>query len=265
MFNNALEILMVSVAGLVLGSFLNVVIYRLPKAILDKHDMPLKTLLWPGSTAPCCGAGLHWYENVPVISWVYLAGKCGHCGQPISKRYPLVELMTSLGFILAYLEFGLTLTGGLYALFFAIAITLFFIDLDTYLLPDYLTYAMLWLGLLGSAWGALPVGPIDSILGAVLGYLLPFSVDAAYYLWRKQHGFGGGDFKLLAALGAWVGWVSIMPILGLASLLGLMTIVLSSLLKRQRLHMQQAFPFGPFLIVAGLVFIVFPYSFLHRY
>jgi leader peptidase (prepilin peptidase)/N-methyltransferase len=146
--------------------------------------------------------------------------------------------------------------GLLYAIFFAIAICLFFIDLETFLLPDRLTFSMLWLGLLGSSLGYLPVTPQDAIWGACLGYALPWGINKLYFMVRKHDGFGGGDFKLLAALGVWTGWVNIVPILCGASIIGLLLIGFASIAKRENLSLNQAFPFGPFLILSGLGFVM---------
>lgn len=252
-----MEIFIASVLGLIIGSFLNVVIHRLPKSILDDQTDSLSCLLWPSSTAPCCDSQLNWYENVPVLSWLFLKGRCGHCGASINGRYVLVEAITALCFAISSWQFGLTLTGVAYALFIALVISLFFIDLETYLLPDKLTLPLLWLGLGASALGLTPVAPTDAILGACLGFTLPWSVNQLYKLVRKHDGFGGGDFKLLAALGAWTGWLQIVPILCVASVLGLFTIALLTVSKRQQLSMNKAFPFGPFLILAGVWIVLF--------
>ena len=251
-----MEIFVATIWGLIIGSFLNVVIHRLPKAILKDPGASLDCLLWPASTAPCCGAKLHWKENIPVVSWLSLRGKCAHCGHGISPRYILVELLTGAAFAWSAWQFDLTLNALLYALFFTIAISLFFIDLETFLLPDRLTFSMLWLGLVGSALSYVPVEPKDAILGASLGYALPWSVNKLYYFVRKHDGFGGGDFKLLAALGVWTGWINIVPILCGASVIGLVVIGLASIVKRESLSLNKAFPFGPFLLLSGLGFVV---------
>lgn len=253
---NTIQILAAFVFGLIVGSFLNVVIHRLPKAILKDVNAPLSCLLWPSSTAPCCGKTLAWYENIPVFSWLLLHGNCRHCNAPISPRYILVELLTAGAFAWTVWIYGLSITGGAYALFFAISIALFFIDIETFLLPNYLTYAMLWLGLITSAFGYSSISPNDAILGACLGYLLPWSINALYFLLRKHDGLGGGDYKLLAALGAWVGWADIVPLLCGASIIGLIVIGLVSVVKREKLLMHQALPFGPFLLLSGLCFIL---------
>lgn len=252
-----MEIVIASVFGLIIGSFLNVVIHRLPKSILVDQTDSLSCLMWPSSTAPCCGARLEWYENIPVFSWLFLKGRCGHCGASIAPRYILVEVLTALCFAGSSWQFGLTPTGVAYALFMALLISLFFIDLETYLLPDKLTLPLLWFGLGASTLGLTPVAPADAIWGACLGFTLPWSVNQLYKLKRKHDGFGGGDFKLLAALGAWTGWLQIVPILCVASILGLFTIVLLTAFKRQQLTLNKAFPFGPFLIASGVGVVLF--------
>lgn len=246
------EVIYAAFIGLMVGSFLNVVIYRLPRAILENTDASLRCLMWPASAAPCCGHTLGWRENIPVISWLGLRGKCAHCSAPITQRYMLVEALTAVSFGWATWQFGLGLEALVYALFMGLAIALFFIDLETYLLPDRLTLTMLWLGLLAATQGYLPITVSDSIWGACVGFMLPCAINQLYRLIRGHDGFGGGDFKLLAALGAWTGWVSILPILFVASLLGLCVVVIVSLFNRRKLTMNRAFAFGPYLILSGL-------------
>ena len=251
-----LEVIYACFIGLIIGSFLNVVIYRLPRAVLEGEDATLRCLMWPASKAPCCGHFLSWRENIPVFSWLALKGHCAHCGKSITPRYLLVEVLTGASFAWSAWQFGLGLQALVYALLIALAIALFFIDLETFLLPDRLTLSMLWLGLLASTQGYLPVSVIDSIWGACAGFMLPWTINQLYFLVRKHDGFGGGDFKLLAALGAWTGWLNIVPILCLASVLGLCVVGLSSLFNRQKLAMGQAFAFGPYLIVSGMAILL---------
>mgnify|MGYP002144763040 CR=1 FL=1 len=205
------------------------VIWRLPKALFggsaseDAESIsPWRCLFHPASTTPCCGQAISWRDNIPVFAWLRLKGKCRSCGQPISPRYLLVELLTGLAFACSYGQFGFSLQMFLYCALFALLIILFWIDLETYYLPDCFTYSVLWLGLLGSALDVLPLAPVDAILGAAAGYLLPWLINLLYWLWRGRDGFGGGDFKLLGALGAWLGVFAIMPILGVATILALL-------------------------------------------
>ena len=251
--------------GLVVGSFLNVIIYRVPKQLLlDSHDTIkdnpfsiLTCLVRPVSTTPCCQVAIAWRDNIPLISWALLRGKCRECRAPIRARYVLVEIISTLAFAGVFWIFGPTWTTVFYCVFFALLIALFWIDLETYLLPDCLTLTLLWLGLLGAALGVLPLAANEAILGALIAYLAMWGVNAVYYLWRRRHGFGGGDFKLLAALGAWLGLGSIMPILLIASILAIVVIGLLGVLKQEAWSLEKMLPFGPFLVLAGcLVFLM---------
>ena len=250
--------------GLVVGSFLNVVIYRLPKALFGDDEGAgseltkpktivdnLQCLIHPGSTTPCCHHAIVWSDNIPLFSWLRLKGKCRHCSEPISVRYFLVELVTGLGFAWIYTQFQFSWATPLYCLFLALLIALFFIDLETYYLPNYLTYSALALGLLGSTLGLTLVNLTESVLGACGGYLLPWSVNYLYRLIRRRDGFGGGDFKLLAVFGAWFGFAAIMPILAIASIVALLTITAVMMLRKEKLTLERMLPFGPFLILAG--------------
>ena len=256
--------------GLILGSFINVVIHRLPRALFGSDDASgndqfkqqsiaenLRCLISPGSTTPCCNHAIPWSDNIPLVSWLRLKGKCRYCSAPISLRYFLVELFTGISFAAIYMQFGLSWATPLYCLFLALLIALFFIDLETYYLPNYLTYSALVLGLLGSVLGLTAVSPTGSLLGACGGYLLPWSVNYLYRLVRKRDGFGGGDFKLLAVFGAWFGFASIMPILAIASILGLLTIIGLMMLRKEKLTLERMLPFGPFLILAGGYILIF--------
>jgi len=247
-----IEIIYAALIGLMVGSFLNVVIHRLPRAILESTDASLGCLLWPASTAPCCGHRLSLRENIPVLSWLMLRGRCAHCASPITSRYILVEILCATAFAWAAWQFGLGFEAACYALFMALAIALFFIDLETLLLPDRLTLSMLWLGLLAGTQGFLPISLSDAIWGASIGFLLPWAINQIYRRMRGHDGFGGGDFKLLAALGAWTGWPAILPILCAASVLGLLAIGTGHLLKRRQPVLTHAFAFGPYLILSGL-------------
>ncbi|WP_114638710.1 prepilin peptidase [Polynucleobacter necessarius] len=252
--------------GLIVGSFLNVVIYHLPKVLFSEEGdienhasiiSNLKCLVHPGSTTPCCNHVIAWSDNISLLSWLRLKGRCRYCASAISPRYFLVELFTGLGFASVYLAFGLSWATPLYCLFLALLIALFFIDLETYYLPDYLTYSALALGVVGSLFGLTSVSLFNCILGACGGYLLPWSVNYLYRLFRKRDGFGGGDFKLLAVFGAWFGFSAIMPILAIASILGLLVITSLMLMRKETLSLERMLPFGPFLILAGGFILLF--------
>ena len=253
------------IMGLLIGSFLNVIIYRIPRYILAEHEIKadesafpiLNCLVKPASTTPCCNVPIAWYDNIPLVSWMVLRGKCRQCGSPIRARYLLVEIISSIAFAATFLIFGQSWTTVFYCLFFALLIALFWIDLETYFLPDCLTLSLLWLGLMGAALGVLPLSASESILGALIAYLGMWSINALYYLFRKRNGFGGGDFKLLAALGAWFGISSIVPTLLIASILAILVIGLLSIFKKEVLSLEKMLPFGPFLVLAGcLIFLM---------
>ena len=250
--------------GLLVGSFLNVVIYRVPvmmergwTAFAKEHlGQPLSAeeqqpfnLIKPDSRCPQCQAPVRAWQNIPVISYLLLGGKCASCRTPISKRYPLVELLTATLFALVAWQYGWSIItlGGL--LFTAMLIALTFIDADTQYLPDQITLPLVWLGLLFNLNGAFV--PLSSaVLGAVFGYMSLWLLCYVYKLLTGKVGMGGGDFKLLAALGAWLG-VGVLPVIVfIAALIGVLAAVLLRVAKGQQ------FAFGPSLAVAGwLVFI----------
>jgi leader peptidase (prepilin peptidase) / N-methyltransferase len=227
--------------GLCLGSFLNVVIYRLPREL---------GIVFPGSACPHCKQALKWRHNIPVLSFIFLKGKCAFCHQKISLRYPAVEIITALTGLFLLWKFGLTLSFGASSLFSLILIALIFIDLEHQLLPDILTLPLLWLGLMASL---LPVftDAHSAIIGAVAGYLSLWCVAKAYEYFTHREGMGHGDFKLLAALCAWTGWQGLLPIILIASIAG--SIIGISLLITKKVNSKTPIPFGPFLAVAGWI------------
>lgn len=274
--------------GLLIGSFLNVVVHRLPRmmerqwqaelnataaanpdsASPNVPSQPELTLMRPGSHCPRCGHVLRWHENIPLLSYAVLRGRCSACQGAIGLRYPLVEMGTALLFAgCATLSGGTQLPNVLNALawcgFCATLLALALIDLDTYLLPDPLTQPLLWAGLGGAALGWTGTGLTDAFWGAAAGYLSLWLLAAAFHWITGREGMGHGDFKLLAALGGWLGWAALPPMLLLASSLG--ALVGLALLWRQRratvqtMHSDSAqptplyIPFGPFLAAAGLV------------
>jgi leader peptidase (prepilin peptidase)/N-methyltransferase len=250
----------VIILGLIIGSFLNVVIYRLPKAVIKQYKYPsqyhflnpLRVISTPRSFAPCCKKQLTWFENIPVLSWAFLQGQCRYCKKPISYRYPLVEILTATIFSICFNKYGITPATFVWAIFFSYLIALSFIDLDTFLLPDLLTLSLLIIGLIASSFHLTSITIESAVLGAVLGYGLPWSVNKIYYIWRKHDGFGGGDFKLLAGLGAWLGWKSIIPIISIASVTALVTTFLL-MLYGKKINLKTQLPFGPFLILASVI------------
>jgi len=251
--------------GLCIGSFLNVLIYRLPKMLeaqwcrecaeLLEAPVPPKgqeTLsLWrPGSRCPACSHVLRWYENVPVLSWLLLRRRCSACKAPISWRYPLVELATAGLFSLLSWQLGPQPTTLLWCGLCATLLALALIDWDTTLLPDSLTQPLLWAGLLAAALGWQQRLP-DALWGAVAGYLSLWTVTWLFKLATGKVGMGNGDFKLLAALGAWLGPSMIIPIVLGASMLG--ALVGIGMKFSGQLREGRFVPFGPFLAAAGLV------------
>ncbi len=256
------------VVGLVIGSFLNVVIHRLPRmmeadwraqcAELDgkpaPEDVGRYNLFIPASHCPACRAPLRMRDNVPLISYLLLRGKCAACGARISPRYPVVEGLTAvLSAWVAYrLGFGLQGLLGLVLVWTLIALT--FIDADTTLLPDSLTLPLLWLGLLANTANAF--APLrDAVIGAVAGYLVLWTIYWLFKLLTGKEGMGYGDFKLLAALGAWFGWQMLLPIALLSSVVGALVGILMMILARRGKDIP--IPFGPYLAVAGLVALLY--------
>jgi leader peptidase (prepilin peptidase)/N-methyltransferase len=259
----------VAVFGLAIGSFLNVVIHRLPKmmdadwraqcAELEGRESPEAgryNLLTPNSHCPSCRAPLRITDNIPLVSWLLLRGKCAHCGAAISVRYPVVEALTAALSALVAWKFGFGLSLAFALVFTWTLIALTFIDADTTLLPDDLTLPLLWLGLIAHLFGVFPgISLRDAVLGAIAGYLTLWSIYWLFKLATGKEGMGYGDFKLLAALGAWMGWKALLPIVLLSSAVGaVIGIALIILARRGR---EIPIPFGPYLATAGfIVFVV---------
>lgn len=254
------------VLGLLVGSFLNVVIYRFPRMLerqwaadcaefsgapLPEEGQDRFNLLVPRSRCPSCGHAIRWYENIPVFSWLALRGKCSQCKARISIRYPLVELVTAAFFALCGWRFGLGLQAAAWAAFAALLICLFLIDMDTQILPDDLNYLLLWSGLLASAAGwTVPLS--SAVWGAALGYVVFWSIFQLFKLATGKEGMGYGDFKLLAALGAWLGAEYLLAIVLLSSIVGAMIGILL-LLVGKLANRDIPMPFGPYLAGAGLL------------
>jgi leader peptidase (prepilin peptidase) / N-methyltransferase len=253
--------------GLLIGSFLNVVIYRLPRmmeqeweqearAVLDQAApaaAPRFDLWWPPSACPQCGRSIRAHENIPVLSYLLLRGRCPGCGQPISWQYPLVEILTAVLFAISIWHFGIT-AGGLAALAFTgLLIAAAGIDARTTLLPDQLTLPLLWLGLAVNSFGI--VTDLESaVIGAMAGYLSLWLVYHGFRLLTGKEGMGYGDFKLLAALGAWLGWQALPMVLLLASLVGAVVGIALILLRGRDRNIP--IPFGPYLAAAGWLALI---------
>ena len=251
--------------GLVVGSFLNVVILRVPKMmeqawhrecceLLEQSapEEPLINLSRPGSQCPGCGIAIKPWHNVPVISWILLRARCASCGMSISARYPLVELATGIFSGLAAWQFGFGVEALSALLLIWMLIALTGIDIDTQLLPDSLTLPLLWLGLginLFALWTPLS----SAVIGAMLGYGILWSVYWLFKWVTGKEGMGYGDFKLLGALGAWFGWEAVPVMILLSSLVGAILGIAILLIKRQ--GRDTPMPFGPYLAGAGLIML----------
>ncbi|MDR0588087.1 MAG: A24 family peptidase [Burkholderiales bacterium] len=277
------------IIGLCVGSFLNVLIYRLPimmqrawrrdmasfvaeerekagensqhpsalpeknasvaeNSLLTDNEPPFN-LVVPRSACPSCGHKITAWENIPIVSWLFLRGRCSGCHAKISVRYPAVELLGAIVAILAAWHFGATWQAVAAWFFLWTLIAAALIDLDTFFLPDDLTLPLLWAGLLVNYWGLFTTLP-DAVLGAVVGYLSLWLVYWAFKLLMKKEGMGYGDFKLLAALGAWMGVKSLLVILLFSSLTGA---IIGILLMMRGRHKDAPLPFGPYLAVAGAI------------
>jgi leader peptidase (prepilin peptidase)/N-methyltransferase len=257
------------VLGLLIGSFLNVVIYRLPKMLErqwaaecasasggDESAQPEPfNLMVPRSRCQQCGHVIRWYENVPVLSYLALRGKCSACGTSIGLRYPLVELATGLLFAWCVWRapdsFGALAWCGFAAILLALAL----IDWDTTLLPDDLTLPLLWAGLLAATAGFTGVTLADAVWGAAAGYVSLWAIYWLFKLTTGKEGMGYGDFKLFAAFGAWFGWQALVPIILMASVIGV--IVGIALKMNSKLREGGYVPFGPFLAAAGFTAMLF--------
>lgn len=227
------------VIGLCVGSFLNVCIYRLPRG---------GSLLRPRSRCPGCDYELTWYDNIPVISYAFLAGRCRRCRTRINPRYPIVELLTAVVFVLHFLVFGWTALLVVRLLFACALIVLFAIDLEHQILPNAITLPGLAAGLAFSL--VFPPGVLDALLGALIGGGVLWIIGEAYYRFAGQEGMGGGDVKMLAMVGAFLGWQLVLLTIVLSSLSG--ALIGSLILATRRGGMKYAVPFGTFLAVGAL-------------
>jgi leader peptidase (prepilin peptidase)/N-methyltransferase len=264
------------ILGFIVGSFLNVVIYRLPVMLdrqwreqcaeyagdtIEANRAPFN-LVQPRSSCPSCKTPLKAWHNIPIISYLTLRGRCASCGTPISIRYPLVEALTGLlsAAVAWKFGYGAPAAAALVLTWFLIALT--FIDIDHQLLPDTLTLPLLWLGILVSIMGftasgveSVPVDLRSSVIGAIIGYSSLWSVYQVFRLVTGKEGMGYGDFKLLAALGAWMGWKMLLPIVLISAAVG--AVVGIAMLTAQRRNRSTPIPFGPFLAVAGWLMLLF--------
>ncbi|MEW9797234.1 prepilin peptidase [Alteromonas sp. CYL-A6] len=272
---------LVFIVSLMVGSFLNVVIYRLPimmerdwqqeynsyfgddtstsEALTDEAPF---NLVKPDSTCPKCGHRIRAWENIPIISYLLLRGRCASCQTPISLRYPMVELLTAIVATLVAAHFGPSVAALIAVVVVYILVALLFIDLDKMLLPDPLTLSLLWLGLIVSTANVF-VDTTSAILGATFGYLSLWSVYWLFKLITGKEGMGYGDFKLLAALGAFTGWQGLPVIILMSSLVGALAGI--AIMFIQNKGKSLAIPFGPYLAVAGLLTLLYKAPIIDTY
>lgn len=257
-----LDASLVGVLGLLIGSFLNVVVYRLPKmmerqwaaecAELSGKEVATTepfNLMVPRSRCPHCDHQIRWFENIPLLSYAALRGQCASCKAPISMRYPLVELVTGLLFFWCTWQWGASASGLAWCAFSTLLLGMALIDWDTTLLPDDMTLPLMWLGLVAAAMQWTPVPLATAFWGAVAGYLSLWSIYWVFKLVTGKEGMGYGDFKLFAALGAWFGWPLLIPIILIASVIG--AAVGIGMKFTSGLREGGYVPFGPFLAGAG--------------
>ena len=258
-----------AILGLLIGSFLNVVIYRVPRMMerqwaaecAELNSAPAEpaekfNLLTPRSRCSSCGHLIRWYENIPVLSYVFLRGKCSACRAPYGMRYPLVEAVTGTLFFFCAWRWGWTMTALAWCGFSAALLALAVIDWDTTLLPDDMTLPLLWAGLIAAAMQWNPaVGLSSALWGAVAGYLSLWAVYWAFKLATGKEGMGYGDFKLFAALGAWFGWTALVPMILMASVIG--AAIGIAMKFSSGLREGGYVPFGPFLAGAGFTAMIF--------
>ena len=266
----------VFVFGAIIGSFLNVVILRLPRVL--EHDWRCQCrellelpagdekappgLVFPPSQCPKCGHRIKAWENIPILGWLLLRGKCSACSGSISWRYPLVELITATLFLVTLLHFGPTLQGFAALFLTAILIALTGIDADTQLLPDNMTLPLLWAGILVNFFG-LFADLNSSVIGAIAGYLVLWLIYHLFRLLTGKEGMGYGDFKLLGALGAWMGWQLLPLIVLLSSVVGAAVGLI--LMGTGRLKRDKPMPFGPFIAAAGWIALIWGQRIMDHY
>ena len=273
--NSGLLILAVALLGLIVGSFLNVVILRLPRMMeqtwqqecretlgLSPDPQEKLSLMSPPSRCNGCGARIKPWQNIPIVSWLLLRGRCAQCKTSISVQYPLVEAATAAMFAVCASKFGWAISLPAALVFTAALITLTVIDLRTQLLPDAITLPLMWLGL------ALSFGPVfidmpSALAGAIAGYLTLWLVFQLFRLVTGKEGMGYGDFKLLAALGAWLGWQSLPMIILLSSIVGATVGIGLIVLRRQGKEIPIAF--GPYLAAAGWIALIWGDSIMSSY
>lgn len=243
--------------GLIFGSFISMLSWRLPRIMEHDGSEQLKIISMGGSKCPQCDSELPWYRLIPLFSWLASRGKCHHCQVKISPRYPMIELTTAIGTMLVAWQFGATPMGYMALAFTLILITICVIDFEHQLILDNLSLPLLWLGLLVNTQSVFST-PTEAIWGAAIGYMLLWIVFHAFKLITGKEGMGYGDFKLLAALGAWFGFVALPQIILIAALGSILVSVIGILLKKRTASSPMAF--GPFLALGGWVVLFFGHN-----
>ncbi len=285
--NLPLALTVFGLLGLCVGSFLNVVIHRIPlsmyqdwragsvEILSEQQDIPANliapiadivakdtpiTLSHPSSRCPHCAHKIRWYENIPVVSWLALKGKCSQCANPIGLRYPFIEVVTALLSMVVIFKFGVSLPAMAALVLVWTLIALTGIDFDTQLLPDRLVFPLAGLGLAVNSqhWF---VSPVQSIWGLLIGFLSLWIVVKIFFLITKKQGMGQGDFKLLAVLGAWLGPLMLPFIILLSSLLGS---IIGVILMKKRGE-SKPFAFGPFIAIAGIIALLYGHTIMNWY
>lgn len=266
-FSPLAQVCLTAALGLLVGSFLNVVIYRLPKMLQTAWQTTSDTLpttwnlAWPASHCPHCQHAIAWFDNVPLWSFIQLKGRCRHCHTPIAWHYPLVELSSAILSALVAIKFGWSLQTGAALIFVWIGLALTVIDWQHQLLPDALTLPLLWLGLLLNTNPRF-TSPSAAILGAALGYGIFWLVNQLSCWLLRKDGLGGGDAKLLAALGAWFGWEMIPHLILISALLA--SVIGGFWVWRKGLQ-HTHIPFGPFLVIAGMLTLFTNQNFIEQW
>ena len=244
-----MDLIFVIILGGLWGSFANVCIYRLP---IDKGVVSGR------SFCPNCKKLITWKDNIPIISFLFLNGKCRNCKKKISAQYLLIELITIVYFLVIYYLFGITITTILFLILGLSFIIIFFIDLKHYIIPNVLTFSLMIIGFIKSFDPNLnPIFPnfINSLIGGIFGYLIIWSIIYFYKQFRNKEGMGLGDAKLLSAIGFWFGWISIPFVIFLSSIIALLFVIPSLMKKSKKLSSQ--IPFGPYIIIGTLIYLIF--------
>lgn len=240
--------------GAIIGSFLNVVILRLPQEE--------GSIVFPASHCPSCKTPLSWYENIPIVSYIFLRGRCAHCNTTISLQYPVVELLMALLTAAVFHHFGLTVTGAGYFIFCAALVTIIWIDIHHQIIPDLISLPGIVLGFLFSFFNT-NLSWQSSLIGLVVGGGVLYTIAFLYLLIRKQDGMGGGDIKLLAMIGAFLGWQSLLFVIFFSSITG--TVVGLAAMVKQKKGGATRIPFGPFLSLAALTYLFFDQQILYYF